>query len=156
MADPDKTQLTCVAGEDPTNPRTKGAVATIYDQTGKSIYHLSPKQATERGLDSALSAIIPGFVPEKHGLFYFSQADGVPGRNPLYLRGGDATINVKPDGKGGISSCSIDVGNDPDSKINIPVSDKIPGRAPAPAPAPSAPAGPRRVAEGPGLDMNIG
>ena len=152
MADPDKkVNLTCVAGEDPTNPRTKGAIATIYNtDTGVSLYHLSPKEAKTGPIDSALEGFISGYKGDKSGNFYFSQPEGTPNRNPLFLQPGFNAITTEFSG-GKLSSCRIDSGNDPESSMKVDISDKIPGRPAAP-PAPAS--GPKRVAEAsPSLDM---
>ena len=150
MADPKEkpVNLVAYAGEDPSNPRTKGAVVTIWDaDTKKSLYHLSPKDAQTRGLDSALESMGIIKKADMHGLFRYSQPDTVPGRDPLHLQAGQNTIQATFSG-GKLSEVRIDSGNDPDSSLKIKVVDQLPNAAPqkdmraappASAPAPAAP-----------------
>lgn len=138
--------LVCYAGEDPTNPRTRGAVVTIWDaDTKKSLYHLSPKDAQTSAIESALSSIGVIQKPDQHGLFRYSQPDNVPGRDPLHLQAGFNTIQASFSG-GKLTGCRIDSGNDPDSSMQIKAVDKLPNAAPereikatVNAPAPAAP-----------------
>ncbi len=135
--------LVCYAGEDPANPRTKGAVVTIWDaDTKKSLYHLSPKDAQRDAVESALEKLGIVKKADAHGPFRYSQPDNVPGRDPLHLQAGFNTIQAGFSG-GKLTGCSVDSGNDPDSSLKIKAVDTLPNAAPQrdlkAAPAPVAP-----------------
>ena len=136
--------LGCYAGEDPSNPRTKGAIVTIWDLDKKtSLYHLSPKDAQTSGFDSALESMGLMKKADRHGAFRYSQPDSVPGRDPLHLQVGQNTIQANFSG-GKLTGCSVDSGNDPDSSLKIQAVDKLPNAAPqkdfkVTAPLPVAP-----------------
>lgn len=146
MADQEKkTNYVCLAGEDPNNPRTKGAYATIFNaDTGKSIYHLSRKEVELGPLDRALEKYMTDFKADKSGSIRFSQPENAPDRNPLLLNPAINGITIEFKG-GKASECRIDTGHDVSSPMLIPIVDKPPV-APAPA-APKASAPKVAVAE---------
>lgn len=126
MADIERKWV-CKVGEDPKNPNTAGAVATIFDANdGKSYYHLAKKNASASGLDKALSKVFDGYTPDQHGPFSFSQVSksGAVLANPLGLSTGHRPgITVEFSG-GKISECRIDT--DSEAGKPIPIVDKVP------------------------------
>jgi hypothetical protein len=139
MADNDRKWV-CKIGDDPKNPETKGAVATIFDANeGKSYYHLAKKNAEIGGLDKAIKAIKPDYVPDTHGSFSFSQKFGTPGFNPLELNKDHREAITLEFTKGRLTECRIDSGSTAGQPI--PIVDV------APEPAKPAASGPVRKAE---------
>lgn len=138
MADAEKkTNLVCFAGEDPNNPRTKGAYATIFDaDTGKSVYHLSRKEVELGPLDRALEKYMGDYKADKSGSIRFSQPEGTPNHNPLRLNPAINGITIEFKG-GKPSECRVDTGHDVSTPSLIPIVDKIP-TPPAAAPKPGA------------------
>ena len=125
------TKLVCKAGEDPDNSRTKGAIATIYNN-GVSVYHLSPKEArttfNETGLiESSLHRLGLGPRPEptfkSEGAFRHSQpltvnGDPNPLRDPVGLRDGLEKIRADFIEGGTLKSCTIK--SPVDGDISVP------------------------------------
>jgi hypothetical protein len=142
MPDPKEKPLNlgCYAGEDPSNPRTKGAVVTIWDlDTKTSLYHLSPKDAQTGAIESAMESLGMLKKADAHGAFRYSQAPGTPNRDPLHLQAGINTIQANFSG-GKLTGCAVDSGNDPDSSLQIKAVDKLPNAAPQANPRVTAPA----------------
>lgn len=121
MVDNPKNNFVCKAGEDPANSRTKGAVATIYNN-GVSVYHLSRQDAqtslNPNGMiESSLYKLGLGPKPEpslkSEGGFRHSQAaksfDGSenPLRDPAGLRDGLDKIRADFREDGVLKGCII-------------------------------------------------
>lgn len=113
----------CAAGEDPTNPRTKGAVATIYAD-GVSVYHLSPKDAQSGAIESGLETLGIIKKADSSGAFRHSQPAESQYRDPLKLINQvDQMYAEFADGK--LSGCSVT------DMETIKAVDKPPTAAPA-------------------------
>lgn len=136
---------TCKPGEDPSNPRTKGALVTIY-KDDQSVYHLSQKDSKTvvdrpfmQGLLQKIGINDPRETTRiESGGFRHSQDRTLPGgepnpyRDPLGLRDRLDRINAKFGQDGTLQSCKV-ISMDGDLEIK-PVQ-----AAPQSAPIPSAP-----------------
>ena len=138
MGDKPKNNYVCKAGPDPTNSRTDGAVATIYNN-GVSVYHLSRQDAkttlNEAGkIESGLYKLGLGPKPEptfkSEGGFRHSQqattynGEENPLRDPEKLRDGLDRIRADFREDGLLKGCTIKTKYEGD--ITVPAVESVP------------------------------